>query len=156
MGRMVHFFKKNKIAMAGKPFISYDKYDVANDFATISVGIPVREQIFISPGSDVASGEIIAFTCLKTTLTGDYSHTKEAWTKTQKYIVDNGFKQNFAGAYTEVYSKTIDDVKQPSKWVTEIYIPVFPKAVDVPKPVTTQVIPTVETPSTTTTPTETP
>jgi effector-binding domain-containing protein len=132
MAGMVHFFKKNKIAMTGKPFVSYEKYDVANDFATISVCIPVAELISISSGSDVTSGEIIAFTCLKTTLTGDYSHSREAWAKAQKYIADNGLKQNFAGNYSEVYVKTIDDVKQPSKWITEIYIPVFPKTVELP------------------------
>lgn len=133
MTRMVHFFKKNKIEMAGKPFVSYDRYDTANDFATISVCIPVKEQIFISSGSDVQSGEMIGFTCLKTTLTGDYSHSKEAWKKAEKYITDNGLKQNSAGSYTESYIKTIDDVKQPSQWITEIYIPVFPKAVELPK-----------------------
>jgi effector-binding domain-containing protein len=132
MPRMVHFFNKNKIAMAGKPFVMYDRYDVANDIATISVCIPVSQLINISDGSDVTSGEIIAFTCLKTTLTGDYSHSKEAWTKAEQYIKDNGLKQNFAGSYSEVYVKTIDDIKQPSKWVTEIYIPVFPKAVELP------------------------
>ena len=153
MARMVHFFKKNKIAMAGKPFVMYDRYDVANDIATISVSIPVGKQISISPGSDVASGEIIAFTCLKTTLTGDYSHSKEAWAKAKKYIADNGLKENFAGNYTEVYVKTIDDIKQPSKWITEIFIPVFPKAIELPKPVTAPVNATVETSKTTTPPT---
>ncbi|HNP32283.1 MAG TPA: transcriptional regulator [Flavobacterium sp.] len=128
MSNMLHFFKKNRIAMTGKPFVSYDRYDVANDFATISICIPVGKEIFISSGSDVSSGAIVAFTCLKTTLTGDYSHSKEAWTKAEKYIADNGLKQNFAGSYSEVYVKTIDDIKQPSKWITEIYIPVFPKA----------------------------
>ena len=155
---MVRFFKKNKIAMAGKPFVMYDRYDVVNDFATISVCIPVRNQISISPGSDVTSGEIIAFTCLKTTLTGDYSHSKEAWVKAKKYITDNGLKENFAGSYTEAYVKTIDDIKQPSKWITEIYIPIFPKAIELPKPAAatiTSTSPTVETPKTTTTPTET-
>lgn len=157
MPNMVHFFKKNKIDMAGKPFVLYDRYDVANDIATISVCIPVGKQIFISPGSDVSSAEIIAFTCLKTTLTGDYSHSKEAWTKAQKYIADTGLKQNFAGSYSEVYVKTIDDIKQPSKWVTEIYIPVFPK---VEAPVATAVAPPTttanETPLTTNPPTEEP
>lgn len=132
MPRMVHFFTKNKIPMAGKPFVMYDRYDVANDIAIISVCIPVSQQINISDGSDVSSGEIIAFTCLKTTLTGDYSHSGEAWKKAEKYITDNGLKPNFAGSYSEVYVKTIDDIKQPSKWVTEIYIPVFPKAVELP------------------------
>lgn len=135
MAQMVHFFTKNKIPMAGNPFVNYDKYDVANDFATISVCIPVRQQISISEGSDVVSGEIIAFTCLKTTLIGDYSHSKEAWSKAKRYIADNGLKENFAGNYTEVYVKTIDNIKQPSKWITEIYIPVFPKAISLPEPV---------------------
>jgi effector-binding domain-containing protein len=158
MSRMVRFSTKNKIVLAGKPFVLYNRYDIPNDFATISVCIPVRQKIFISPESDVASGEIIAFTCLKTTLVGDYSHAKEAWSNAQKYIVDNGLKQNFAGNYTEVYVKTIDDVKQPSKWITEIYIPVFPK-VEAPKPLLVNAPPKtqpVELPPTTVTPTETP
>jgi effector-binding domain-containing protein len=156
MGRMVHFFKKNKIAMTGKPFVSYDRYDVANDFATISVCIPVAELISISPESDVSSREIVAFTCLKTTLTGDYSHSKEAWATAQKYIVDNGLKQNFAGSYTEVYVKTIDDIKQPSKWITEIYIPVFPKAIELPKDAVMPATPAVEIPEPVVPPTDTP
>ena len=156
MPNMVHFFYKNKIAMTGKPFVMYDRYDVANDIATISVCIPVGKEVFISPGSDVSSGEIIAFTCLKTTLTGDYSHSKEAWAKAQKYIADNGLKQNFAGNYSEVYVKTIDDIKQPSKWVTEIYIPVFPKAIELPKPTVVVPATAVKSPETTTTPTEEP
>ncbi len=123
--------------MAGKPFVSYDKYDIVNDIAVISVCIPVDQLISISDGSDITSREIVAFTCLKTTLTGDYSHNKEAWSKAQKYIIDNGLKQNFGGSYTEVYVKTIDNVKQPSKWVTELYIPVFPKAIELPKSVIT-------------------
>jgi effector-binding domain-containing protein len=128
MSRMVHFAKKNKMATAGKPFVIYDRYDAVNDFVTLSVCIPTNKLIFVMPGSDVSSSEIVPFTCLKTTLTGDYSHSQEAWKKAKKYIADNGFKENLAGKYTEVYVKTIDDVKQPSKWITEIYIPVFPKA----------------------------
>ena len=156
MQNMVGFFKKNKIAIIGKPFVMYDRYDIANNIATISVCIPVSQQISISDGSDVASGEIVAFTCLKTTLTGDYSHSKEAWAKALKYIADTGLKQNFAGSYSEVYVKTIDEIKQPSRWVTEIYIPVFPK---VEAPVATAVAQpttTAETPVTTTPPTEEP
>lgn len=156
MARMVYFFKKNKIPMAGKPFVNYDKYDLANDFATISICIPVRQLISITDGSDINSGEIVAFTCLKTTLTGDYSHSKEAWIKAKKYIADNGLKENYAGSYTEVYVKTIDDIKRPSKWITEIYIPVFPKVIEKPNPIVTPINTAVDSPKTTTTPTETP
>lgn len=149
MPRMVSFFKKNKLVMAGKPFILYDRYDVANDFVTFSVCIPTEKQVFISSVSDMTTAEIIPFTCLKTTLIGDYSHTAEAWSKAKKYIADKGLTQNFAGKYVEVYVKTIDDVKQPSKWITEIYIPVFPK-VTVAKPAvvaTTVITPTESAPT---------
>lgn len=131
--------------MSGKPFILYDRYDRANDIVTFSVCAPTREQIFITSGSEITSGEIVPFTCLKTTLTGDYSHLKEAWTKAENYIRDNGYTPNFAGKYAEVYIKTIDDVKQPSKWITEIHIPVFPKAAPTP---TTVAVPTTTAPTT--------
>ncbi len=157
MPRMLHFFNKNKITMTGKPFVIYDKYDVSNKIVTISVCIPIGQQISVSDESDVQSGEIIGFTCLKTTLTGDYSHRKEAWAKAQKYIVDNGFKHNFAGSYSEVYVKTIDDVKQPSQWITEIYIPVFPKVIELPKPLASAVsTPVIPTPKLDSTPTDEP
>ncbi|WP_333601110.1 SRPBCC family protein [Flavobacterium sp.] len=155
MSGMVHFFKKNRIAMAGKPFVMYERYEPGNDFATISVCVPTSKEIFVMPGSDVISGEIVPFTCLKTTLVGDYSHNKEAWATAKKYITDNGFKENFAGKYVEAYVKTIDDVKQPSKWVTEIYIPVFPKAEAVQPivaPATTTIAPEAPAPA----PAETP
>ena len=144
--RVVRFFKKNNIKMAGKPFVLYDTYDVSKDFVTFSVCIPTEKQIFISSVSDMTTAEIVPFTCLKTTLVGDYSHTAEAWKKAEKYIIDNEFVQNFAGKYVEVYVKTIDDVKQPSKWVTEIYIPVFPKAaiIQTVVPVITSQVQTVE------------
>ena len=154
---MVYFFKKNQLAMAGKPFVQYERYDVANDIVTFSVCVPTTKQIFVTSGSDVTSGEIIPFTCLKTTLTGDYSHTQEAWSKARKYIADNGFQENIAGKYTEVYTKTIDDIKQPSKWVTEIHIPVFPKT---PTVAPTTVLPIIPAPepveAETPTPSETP
>lgn len=126
MPRMVHFFTKNKIAMDGKPFVLYQRYDVAQDIATYSVCIPTTKQVYIQPGSDVVSSEIIGFTCLKTTLIGDHSHTQEAWATARKYIADHQLRENRAGHYSEVYRKTLEDVKKPSKWITEIYIPVFP------------------------------
>ncbi len=132
MPRMVHFFKKNKLPSTGKPFVLYDKYDFPNDIVTFSVCVPIRDSINISPGSDMSAGKLNAFTSLKTTLIGDYSHSKEAWNKAYKYIKDNDLKENAAGHYVEVYTKTIDNSKNPSKWITEIYIPVFPKLV-VPK-----------------------
>jgi hypothetical protein len=155
MAGMVHFFKKNKLTMAGKPFVLYERYDLANDYVTFSVCAPTNKQVFVMPGSDMSSDEIVPFTCLKTTLVGDYSHTQEAWAKAKKYIADNDLKENGAGRYTEVYVKNIDDIKQPSKWVTEIYIPVFPK-VAVPQPIVLPMSATVAPPVSNPTPVETP
>ena len=144
MPRMIYFFKKNKLPSTGKPFVLYDKYDVPNDLVTFSVCVPVRDSISIMPGSDISSGKLNAFTSLKTTLIGDYSHSKEAWDKAYKYIQDNDLKENSAGHYVEVYTKTIEDIKNPSKWITEIYIPVFPKAIvtKATAPITTSTPPT--------------
>lgn len=145
MPRMVHFFKKNRIAMDGKPFVLYQRYDVANDIATYSICIPTSKLVYIQPGSDVGSSEIIPFTCLKTTLIGDHSHTQQAWATARQYILDHQLRENTAGKCTEVYCKTIEDVKRPSKWITEIYIPVFPvETVPSPdlKPINQPVTPT--------------
>ncbi len=139
MPQMVRFLKKNKLPSTGKPFVLYDKYDLPNNRVTFSVCIPVRDSISIMPGSDISSGKLNAFTSLKTTLIGDYSHSKEAWDKSYKYIKDSNLKENSAGHYVEVYTKTIENIKNPSKWITEIYIPVFPKAI-VPKATITDTI----------------
>jgi len=156
MPKMLHFFKKNNLSMSGKPFILYERYDRANDIVTFSVCAPTAEQIFITSGGEITSGEIVPFTCLKTTLTGDYSHLKEAWTKAENYIRDNGYTPNFAGKYAEVYIKTIDDVKQPSKWITEIHIPVFPKAAPAQSSASISTTAVPVTPTSSTEPTMTP
>lgn len=136
MPRMVHFFKQNKLVMNGKPFVYYDMYDTVRGLVTFSICVPTTQQIYVSPGSDITSGEIVPFTCVKSTLIGDYSHTQEVWKQARKYISDNGYSENSAGKYTEVYVKTLEDIKQPSKWVTEIYIPVFPKVAETTSVVT--------------------
>lgn len=149
LSRMNYFVKKNNISVSGKPFVIYE-YNVPNDeIVTFSVCIPTPKEISVMTGSDIQTGKMDAFTCIKTTLKGDYSHLKETWQKAEKYIVDNDYKINFAGKYSEVFSITIDDIKLPSHWKTELYIPVFPKAQ--PKPVATTT--TVLQPTTTIEPT---
>lgn len=146
MPKLVYFFKKNNIPMAGKPFVIYETTTLNTDVVTVSVCIPTRELVSLMEGSDVSSGEMEAFTCIKTTLKGDYSHREELWKKGQQYILDNNYKPNFAGKYIEIYTKTIDDVKNPSKWETELYLPVYPKE-EVATPTTASfVAPTVSVP----------
>jgi len=134
---MIRFFKKNKMVMSGKPFVIYNETLQNNDIVNFSVCIPTKDSIYIMPGSDVNSGKIEATTLLKTTLIGDYSHLKEMKKKAVAYLQKNNLKQNKSNKTIEVYSKTNLDIKNPSKWVTELYIPIYPKAI-VSKPTITK------------------
>lgn len=132
--KLTYFFKKNKMTMYGKPFVIYHTYDLAKGITDMSVCVPVDREIFISPGSDIIPGKLNGFEALKTTLTGDYSHLKQAWDKAFAYMDEKGIPQNEAGAYVEMYAVNMEHEKHPSKWVTAIYIPVRPKIVAAPKP----------------------
>lgn len=123
MGKMQRFFKKNNIPVAGKPFVLYDYYDTDKGLTKFRVCIPVRDEVFVSPGSDISAGKFASFRAVKATLTGDYSHLKEAWDKTFAYIEANKITEADAD-FMELYNVGKDSGKGPSKWVTEIYIPV--------------------------------
>lgn len=125
--KIIYFFKKNNLTMHGKPFVLYHSYDVARGITKFSVCIPIKEEIFTSEGSDISSGKLNSFPALKTTLTGDYSHNRAAWDKAFDYIDKNNLTENTAGNYIEVYSKNMEQIANPSQWVTEIYIPIIPK-----------------------------
>ena len=127
--RLEKFFSKNKIDSNGKPFVIYTKYDRINDLVDLSVCIPVKDSIFISKGSDVQSGKLPYYTAIKATLTGDYSHLQKAWNKAYQYGDKKTFIRNANLQIVEVYSKTRSDIKNPSKWITEVYVPVYPKVV---------------------------
>jgi len=145
--RIINFFRKNKIAMYGKPFVLYNAYDTANGITNLSVCVPLKEEIFVRDGSDVSVGLLYPFQAVKTTLTGDYSHSKEAWDKTFQYLRDNNLTKKSDANYLEVYNKSIDQIANPSQWVTEIYIPIAPKVatVSVPKPAIAKPITPAET-----------
>lgn len=127
---MIQFFKKNKMNMSGKPIVLYNSINSDSRIVNFSVCIPIKDSIYIMPGSDVGSGKIESMTALKTTLVGDYSHLKEMKKKAIAYLQKNNFKQNKSSQVIEVYSKTKLDIKNPSKWITELYIPVYPKAIE--------------------------
>lgn len=141
--KILYFFNKNNIPMNGKPFVIYHTFDKAKGIADLSVCIPVSKEIFISPGSDIVSGQLQSFDALKTTLTGDYSHLKEAWDKSFEYMTKNNISQNEIGAYVELYTVNMEKEKHPSKWVTSIYIPIKSKIAPKPKPIAPIAVPTV-------------
>ena len=139
--KMEKFFKNGNLQMNGKPFVIYESSDLANKTITFSVCGPLKEEIFVSQPSDVTIAKLQPFTALKTVLKGDYSHRDEAVRKAMDYISEKSLNPNTALKYIDIYSINASDEKSPSKWVTEILIPIQPKVVATPVYVTPPVIP---------------
>lgn len=134
--RMTKFFKNGNLQMQGKPFVIYEGSNTANGTITFSVCGPLKEEIFVSQPSDVSIAKLQPFTALKTILKGDYSHRDEAIKKAMSYITEHKLSQNTALKYMDFYSVYAVDEKSPSKWVTEILIPIEPKVAVTPTLVT--------------------
>lgn len=125
------FIKENKIATNGKPFSIFQTYDKVNNTTTFKVCIPIKDEIFTAPGSEVEGGRLQPFEAYKTTLTGYYSHLPKAWTKAHDTIAAKGIQENTSGQYIEVYTLNVNDTKKPSQWITDIYIPIGAESVPV-------------------------
>ncbi|MDN3672476.1 transcriptional regulator [Flavobacterium branchiarum] len=147
--QLVSFCEANGIEINGKPFVLYHTYDTTNGLAKISICLPIKKEIFTSAGSDISTGKLEPFEAVKTTLKGDYSHTKKAIEKATAYINNQKLSPDFNWSHLEVYSVSKFEIANPSKWVTEIYYPVKAKIVPVATPV-------VHTPRTEVAPTHTP
>ncbi|MFD1602538.1 transcriptional regulator [Flavobacterium artemisiae] len=131
--KLIHFSETNGLSASGKPFIIYHTYDTARGLAKISICLPINKEISISSGSDILSGKLNSFDAVKTTLTGDYSHTNEAIAKTTAFINNEKIIPELAWSHLEILSVSKLDVKSPSKLMTEIYFPIKPKEVPVVK-----------------------
>lgn len=127
--KLITFCQQNNIELNGKPFIIYHTYNETNGLTKLSICVPIKNQILTSSGSDILTGKLEPFDALKTTLTGDYSHTKNALDKTQTYMNTNGIAVDTAFSHLENFNISKTDVKNPSKWVTEIYFPLKPKVI---------------------------
>lgn len=141
--KLQDFVKTNKIVTNGSPFILYKSFDKTQGNASYLICIPIKEEIFTTPGSEFEGGNLLPFTALKTTLKGDYSHLRKAWAKAEKHIADKALQENTTGQYVEMYSKGVTKTKKPSEWVTDIYIPIgAPTIVPVTEGVVNPVLPT--------------
>jgi effector-binding domain-containing protein len=122
--RMDKFFKSGNIQMNGKPFIIYESSNAVNGTITFSVCGPLKEEIFVSEPSDVVIAKLESFSALKTILKGDYSHRNEAIKKALAYLSENNIKRNSALKFIDVYTVNASSEKSPSKWITEVLIPI--------------------------------
>ena len=130
--KMSTFFKNANLQMNGKPFVIYESSDNANGTITFSVCGPLKEEIFVSNPSDVSIAKLQPFKALKTVLKGDYSHRSEAVKKALAYISENKIDRNTALKYMDIYTVNASDEKSPSKWVTEVLIPIESIVVEEP------------------------
>lgn len=126
--KMNKFFKNGNLQMNGHPFVIYESSDIANGTITFSVCGPLKEEIFVSDPSDVVIAKLASFTALKTILKGDYSHRNEAIKKAMTYISDKKINRNTALKYIDIYAVNASNEKSPSKWMTEVLIPIVPIA----------------------------
>lgn len=153
---MMSFVEKNDIEILGLPFITYESISANDKEIIFAMCVPVEEEILTTPGSEISGGHFDEFLAVKTTLTGDYLHRKEAWNKTRAYVKKNKLvEDSYNGKFIEVYKVSLPKERKPSKWITELYVPVK-KKVYIPKPKTETTEETVTTPTenTTTKPTE--
>lgn len=123
---MKNFIKSNNIETLGVPFVIFHNSPNGN-IMKYSMCVPVRDEILTTPESQIQGNSFKSFLAVKTTLIGDYSHMKNAWAKSRNYINTNKFTEDKASVYLGIYKKSLPEVNEPSKWETEIYIPIVKK-----------------------------
>jgi len=124
---MLSFVEKNEIKIIGLPFIVYENKNPLKNQIIFAMCVPVEEEILTTEGSEISGGHFDEFLAVKTTLSGDYSHIKEAWKKTSDFIAQKKIVEDITGKHIEIYKVSLPKERKPSKWVTEIYIPIKKK-----------------------------
>ena len=121
---LLKFVKNNKITLNGKPFVKYNGRNDSLQITNFSVCVPIKDSLNISKESEVNFGTFLQFQAIKATITGDYSHKSDAISQINELIISLKLIQNPDLPVVEFYNKSKFEEKNPSKWVTEIYIPV--------------------------------
>ena len=136
--KITKFCQENNISMSGKPFIIYHTYDTTKELTKLSICIPIKDPIFITEGSEILSDTLKSFQAIKTTLIGDYSHTRKALDKTVGYFRSKYITPDTTFSHIERYTLGKNEINNPSKWVTEIYYPIKQRAVAKPAEIVPQ------------------
>lgn len=132
---MINFVTKNEIKITGLPFIIYKTKKTSDNKTVFAMCVPVEEEILTTEGSEISGGHYDTFLAVKATLNGDYSHNDKVWKEARKYLNKNKLSEDVQGKPIEIYKVSLPKERKPSKWVTEIYIPVKQK-ISAPKPET--------------------
>ena len=146
--RLEAFAKENSIVADGQPFILYHYSDPLKNTTKFSVCYPVKNEIFISEGSDMSSGHYDSFRAVKSTLTGNYTHLVEAWQKTITYANENKLTLKASLPRLELYKIGKEKFSSPTQWVTELYLPIedATATTEIPTATVYNLVPQVENP----------
>lgn len=124
--KLINFCKLNNIDLNGKPFLIYHSIDILNKVARLSFCIPIKNEFTTITGNEFTSGKLASFEAIKTTLTGNYTHMQKALDKSNDYFKKNRIQPDSKFSHIEVYSIGKNEIKNQSKWVTQIYYPIKP------------------------------
>ncbi|OYU82979.1 MAG: hypothetical protein CFE24_13310 [Flavobacterium sp. BFFFF2] len=125
--QMVHLFQKNKIPQYANPILRYDVLDKNQRLVRFTVGVPTIKQVFVADESDVCSYSIPHFTAIKVRLTGYYDHIEKAMNKAKAFAEKEHYYPNTTYAPLVVFRRDVNTEIHPSRWVTDVYWPVYPK-----------------------------
>jgi DNA gyrase inhibitor GyrI len=126
MGEMfpaiMKYMAENNIQASGKPFSISHKWDEENKTTMFSTCVPISERIITN--GDVLTGFLKPQKTFKTILTGSYKYEVEAWETAFKNLHAENLKEKSNAEPFEVYLVGPHETPNPSKWITEIYIPI--------------------------------
>lgn len=120
--KILNYIKNNNIDASGKPFTITHKRDEENQTTMFSTCVPIKERVITT--EDILTGFLKPQKTFKTILKGDYKFSYEAWQATFKAINEQGFVKKQDGEPFEVYTVGPRENVNPSKWITEIYVPI--------------------------------
>lgn len=118
------YMDENGIEKNGNPFVLYNDWNETSGTAIFSAGIFTSSEVITPAESEILNGFIPNQKVLKTTLKGDYKNLKEAWDTAYKYIAENDLEVTEDAQNFEVHLTSPDQVANPAKWITHLYIPV--------------------------------
>jgi len=119
---IMKYMEENNLQSSGKPFTINHKWDEENNTTMFSTCIPVSERIITT--GNVLTGFLKPQKTFKTVFTGDYKYNTEAWEAAFKNLYAQNLKEIENAEPFEVYLVSPHDTSNPSKWITEIYIPI--------------------------------
>lgn len=120
--KILSYMKENNIVAAGSPFSLCHKWNEANNYVVFSCCVPIKERIATT--NNILVGFQKPQHTFKTILKGSYSYATEAWEDAFKSIAERGLKIPEGSEFFEVYTVGKNQTENPTKWITEIYIPV--------------------------------